>query len=120
MIDASVAVRCKTHPALATDLQALCWGSYGLCGIIAAPIQGWIIDSLGPDGSQLLFGMAGPPAAVVIVPALCGWLYEERKPRGERNPKLSLCLARFAEPEQAPIFKVALLVPTAYYCYCAG
>ena len=25
-----------------------------------------------------------------------------------------------AEPEQAPIFKVALLVPTAYYCYCAG
>jgi len=63
MIDASVAVRCKTHPALATDLQALCWGSYGLCGIIAAPIQGWVIDSMGPEGSQV-----GDPPYNIIGP----------------------------------------------------
>jgi len=31
-------------------------------------------------------------------------------PRGERNPQCSVCIARFAEPGQAPVFRVAILV----------
>eukprot|EP01047_Picozoa_sp_COSAG01_P036010 COSAG01_NODE_2793_length_7060_cov_5.562563_9_plen_152_part_00 len=84
--------------------------------------------------------MAALPAASVAVPALCGWLYEERQPRGGRAPQLrwaprstdnrpaqltiverstprsaiscrrSHCLARFADPEQAAVFHVAIMV----------
>ena len=63
-----------------------------IIGIIAAPIQGWVMDAIGPNGSRVLFGMAALPAASVIGPAVLGWLYEERRPRGERNPRLSLCV----------------------------
>jgi hypothetical protein len=45
MIDGSVAIRMKTHPALASDLQTLCWGSTGLCGIVAALVQGPVVDA---------------------------------------------------------------------------
>ena len=47
MIDATNAERVVTHPALASDLQTLCWGSTGVCGIVAAVIQGPVVDAWG-------------------------------------------------------------------------
>lgn len=97
MIDGSVAIRMKTHPALASDLQTLCWGSTGLCGVVAALIQGPVVDAW---GARTLYAMAILPCGIVIVPAVLGWLREERLPPGERNPKCSVCVQNFKDPVQ--------------------
>jgi hypothetical protein len=149
MIDGSVAIRMKTHPALASDLQTLCWGSTGLCGIVAALVQGPVVDAyakpvflshfyvhaifsqdrLGTNigkalkkdnrslrwGARPLYALAIVPCGIVIVPAVLGWMREERLPVGERNPKCSVCVDNFKDPVQAPIFKMALQIGKRIY-----
>lgn len=105
MVDGGIAIRMKSHPALASDLQTLCWMSSGLFGMCAALIQGPIIDNYGP---QALYKMAILPIGVVVIPAALGWLREERLPPGQRNPKCSVCADRLRDQQQAPIFRMAI------------
>jgi hypothetical protein len=65
----------KTHPALASDLQTLCWGSTGVAGVAAALVQGPVVDAW---GARTLYAFAIVPCGIVIVPALLGWMHEER------------------------------------------
>ena len=46
----------------------------------------------------------------MIVPAVLGWMNEKRLPPGERWPKCSVCAEKFADPVQAPVFKMALQI----------
>jgi hypothetical protein len=105
MIDGSIALRMKSHPAMASDLQTLCWMSVGMFGMMAALIQGPIIDNFGP---QALYKMAILPIGAVVIPAVFGWLREERLPPGQRNPKCSVCAERLRDEQQAPIFRMAI------------
>lgn len=77
MVDASVAQKSSVNPALASDLQALCWTSFGvfkIASLLAVPtiMQWW--------GVRAVFGVAMASSLAVTVPSLLGWMGEERKP----------------------------------------
>lgn len=55
MIDATVAERAKVNPKRAADLQALCWGSLGVCMIPASIFKGYLLEW---GGARLLFGLS--------------------------------------------------------------
>ena len=88
-----------------TDGQPILDAAFG--GIIAAVIQGPVVDAW---GARTLYAFAILPCGIVIVPAVLGWLNEERLPPGERNPRCSVCTERFNDPVQAPIFRMALQI----------
>lgn len=76
IIDATVAERSKQRPEFGASLQALCWGSLGLCGMPSGIVSGYLLDAFGP---RLLFGLAISAALAVCVPPLGGWLGEKRR-----------------------------------------
>ena len=47
---------------------------------------------------------------IVALPAALGWLNEERRPKGQRNPQCSVCAERFRDSDQSPVFVVAIAV----------
>jgi folate/biopterin transporter len=82
MIDASVAERSKTHPRLASDLQTLCWVSFGIGKILSAASSGWLYDAPAV-GSRGLFGLTALTSLVVLVPARLGWLGERQQKQNQ-------------------------------------
>ena len=76
MIDATNAERVVTHPALASDIQSLTWGSLGVFGIIAGLAEGPLQASFGARGVFLATSLT---AAVIVFPAASGWLFEKKQ-----------------------------------------
>jgi len=74
MIDASVAERCRTHPNFASDLQTLCWASFGLGKIFASSTMGVILATF---GSRSMFGLTSLTSIAMLLPAIFNWLTEE-------------------------------------------
>jgi folate/biopterin transporter len=110
MIDASVAERSKTHPRLASDLQTLCWVSFGIGKILSAGSSGWLYDAPAV-GSRGLFGLTALTSLVVLVPARMGWLGETRQQQNHQ-PILGarrLCDA-FQQQKTARLYRLAILV----------
>ena len=79
MIDATVAERAKAVPHRAADLQALCWGSLGVCGMVVSASLGYLNEA---GGYQLLFGLSVVTSACVLISPALGWLGEKRRPGG--------------------------------------
>ena len=77
MIDASVAEKSKTHSSLASDMQTLCWASFGIGKIFSAASSGWLYDSEW-CGRRGLFGLTVVTSALMVFPAKFGWLNEVR------------------------------------------
>lgn len=79
MVDATVAERAKLAPERTADLQALCWGSFGVFGIPIALAKGNLLE-LG--GAHLLFALSIGTSCCVALPPVLGWLGERPKPSG--------------------------------------
>ncbi|GBG33520.1 Folate-biopterin transporter 1, chloroplastic [Hondaea fermentalgiana] len=79
MIDASVAERCRSHPNFASDLQTLCWASFGLGKIAASSSMGVLMALF---GSRALFGLTTMTSVAMLIPALFNWITEQ--PRSTR------------------------------------
>ena len=106
MIDATNAERVVTHPALASDIQSLTWGSLGVFGVIAGLTEGPLQAAFGARGVFLATSLT---AAVIVLPAAGGWLFEKR----EENNFRSGC-GTFAQimrsPQQRPVFEASTIV----------
>jgi hypothetical protein len=106
MIDATNAERVVTHPALASDIQSLTWGSLGVFGIIAGLTEGPLQASFGARGVFLATSLT---AAVIVLPAASGWLFEKK----QHNKFRSAC-GTFAQilksPQQRPVFEASTIV----------
>jgi len=79
MIDASAAERARTHPLLAADVQALCWGSLNALAFFGELAVGFLVD---PEvlGSRGVFGVFASTASLgTLLPASFGWLGEKRR-----------------------------------------
>lgn len=106
-IDAAVAERAKSHPHLAADMQALCWGSLGVGGFFAAMTVGKMQTELGSRG---VFGFTAICGVVIAVPAMCGFLKERRDPPGERNKTCERIKAGFSGRISKWVFWSALVI----------
>mmetsp|Transcript_20028 Transcript_20028/g.29994 ORF Transcript_20028/g.29994 Transcript_20028/m.29994 type:complete len:640 (+) Transcript_20028:70-1989(+) len=107
VIDAAVAERAKTHPRLAPDLQALCWGSLGIGGLMAAVSVGFMQESLGSRG---IFGLCALTGVAVSVPAMLGFLKEKREPPSRRGKTCENIKKGFADPVGKWVFYLAIIV----------
>lgn len=76
MVDALVAERSKKHPHLASDLQALCFGSLAVFGIAGTLTSGVLIHYVGIRATYTLVACT---ALVLLLPSLLSWLHEKRK-----------------------------------------
>jgi len=108
MVDASVAERCKTHPRLASDLQTLCWASFGIGKLVSGLMSGYLYDTL---GSRMLFGFTAVTSMVTLYPAMQGWLCEETKPPNDagRTGCRSLVDA-FEDPVSGPLYRLSVIL----------
>lgn len=70
IIDASVAERCRDHPKYASDLQTLCWGSFGIGKIVSSATSGPLYERIGSRG---LFGLTTFTALAMLPPAMNVW-----------------------------------------------
>jgi len=127
MIDASVAEKCKSHPQLASDLQTLCWSSFGIGKIFSAASAGWLYHQ---DwcGSRGLFGLVLVTSIVMLIPALKGYLSERVSDQSFRavptdanadvtGPSRSLPLSfwermsgAFQDPLTGPLYRLSIFV----------
>ena len=113
MLDAVVAGHCRTHPAMASDLQVLCWSSLGLCQMVGSAVKGSILHA---TGVRALFAVCAATGVAVYVPAALGWLGERRAAPGAaaaRQRGLRAC-ADVLWPAQTdpstPLFRLALVI----------
>ena len=77
MIDAVVTENCKKHPAFASDLQSLCWGSFAVFSVLGFRTSGLMIHNVGPRGT---FAVLIITSALVFLAAFRGYLGEAKKP----------------------------------------
>ena len=77
MIDASIAEKSRNFPHLASDMQTLCWVSFGVGKILSQFTSGPIYEALGSRG---LFTLTGLTSIAILIPSLSHWLNEERNP----------------------------------------
>ena len=70
IIDASVAERCRDRPEFASDLQTLCWGSFGMGKIVSSSSAGIIYDKIGSRG---LLGLTVITSMMMLPPSLRIW-----------------------------------------------
>jgi hypothetical protein len=105
MIDAVVAEKCKMHPAFASDLQSLCWGSMALFSALGYATSGLLIRSIGPVGTFLLLSLS---SLLVLLPAVLGFLGESRRPSHPAKQLFHLDLSRFREHKT--LFHLAIFV----------
>ena len=75
IIDATVTERVKTHPHLAADLQALCWGSNAALSIVASAAVGPLQEHM---GAPTVFLISTLVSGMVFVPSVIGWLPEQK------------------------------------------
>lgn len=75
MIDASIADKCKLYPKFASDLQALCFGSFALFSIVGFGTSGIMIQA---GGARLTFGILVATALPVFLFGSLGFFGEKR------------------------------------------
>eukprot|EP00516_Mucochytrium_quahogii_P010703 CAMPEP_0203771592 /NCGR_PEP_ID=MMETSP0099_2-20121227/3499_1 /ASSEMBLY_ACC=CAM_ASM_000209 /TAXON_ID=96639 /ORGANISM=" , Strain NY0313808BC1" /LENGTH=571 /DNA_ID=CAMNT_0050668951 /DNA_START=268 /DNA_END=1983 /DNA_ORIENTATION=- len=111
MIDASVAERCRTHPHLASDLQTLCWASFGIGKLLAAVTWSEVYEWGGDRGPRILFGLTMVTSAAVLVPSLLGWLLETEESDSKTTAKgcAKLKIA-FDHQVSGPLYRLAVYV----------
>ena len=108
IIDATNAERVKTHPQLASDIQSLTWGSLAVFGIYAGLTQGLIQDAFGARGLFLAGSITG---LAMMVPAMLGWLREERLPKSQRPRSVCHTFREvMGSAERAPVFQASFVV----------
>ncbi|KAH9253635.1 hypothetical protein BASA81_008471 [Batrachochytrium salamandrivorans] len=107
MVDASVAQKSSINPALASDLQALCWASFGVFKIASLLVVPTIMQRL---GVRVVFGVAMVTSVAVTVPSLLGWMGEERK-QDEPSMGLITKLGEFCtNANSGPFVRLSLLL----------
>lgn len=74
MIDATVAEKSRVYPSMASKLQALCASSLAVCGVLSTLSAGVLVQHVGVIHSFALMALT---SAVMIPPALLGWLGEK-------------------------------------------
>ena len=74
MVDAQVALESKRAPKLASDLQALCWISFGVFKIASLLVAPAVYES---SGVRPLFTLTAFTALVLLGPGWFNWLGEE-------------------------------------------
>jgi hypothetical protein len=74
MIDAAVAEKSRVFPSMASKLQALCASSLAVCGVLSTLSAGMLVRYVGVVHSFALMALT---SAVMIPPALMGWLGEQ-------------------------------------------
>ena len=75
IIDAKVAELCRDRPEFASDLQTLCWGSFGLGKIISSSTAGVIYDKIGSRG---LLGLTVLTSVMMLPPSMRIWTPKEK------------------------------------------
>lgn len=75
MIDASIAERSKSFPHLVSDMQTICWVSFGVGKILSQLTSGPLYELFGSRG---LFSVNILTAIVILFPSMFHWLSEER------------------------------------------
>lgn len=73
MLDASVAEKCRENPEFGSDLQSLCWGSFGVFKILSLLVAPWVYETY---GARALFGITSFTSIAVLIPSWLGWLGE--------------------------------------------
>jgi hypothetical protein len=116
MVDATVAERTATFPALASDVQSLTWGAKGVFAMLAGLLEGSIVGAFGARG---VFRCCAALTVLVATPAALGWLKETRTEdaalaSGARpttaSKRCGTLRSIMASDQQAPVFQSSLLV----------
>lgn len=109
MVDASIAQKSSVDPTLASDLQALCWVSFGVFKIASLYVVPKLMSGF---GTRFVFGVASITSLAVTVPSLLGWMGEvprERCDGGEQG-----CWARLqafaTDANSGPFVRLSLLL----------
>jgi hypothetical protein len=69
------------HPSTSSALVSWVWGQYHVGALMASTLVGPLADAVNP---RIIFWIALPLAAQMIIPTCLGYLGEERLPRGQR------------------------------------
>lgn len=69
------------HPDTSSALVSWVWGQYHVGALIASTLVGPLADAVNP---RIIFWIAIPLAAQIIIPTCLGYLGEERLPHGQR------------------------------------
>jgi uncharacterized membrane protein len=106
IIDATVAQRSLTHPRLAADLQALCWGALGVGGLVATTFVAPMYEAVCAHG---LFIAIALTAAAIVLPVLLRFLPEKRDvaAHGCRGA-LAACSPALSSPLRGPVSAAAV------------
>lgn len=81
VVDATAARLARTLPTQACDLQTAIRTAEATGGMLSSAMKGVMVSHLSPLGAIFSSGLC---AVAVLVPALRGWLPEERLPKGHR------------------------------------
>ena len=82
MIEATYTEKMRRAPEHSADIVSFVWCGIGFFGLLGIFVAGPGIDLFGPIP---VLALAIPFAAGIIVPALMGWMTEERAPPGPRG-----------------------------------
>ena len=101
IIDATAAEKAQTHPHLASDVQALLWGSLNFFAFFGEIATGYLEE---PEilGSKGVFGLFAATGAIIFVPASLGWLGEKK-----RTSYAQLGEDRGDSPKKNPIHEIS-------------
>lgn len=94
-----------SHPRLASDIQALAWGSLASFAMIAGLSAGWLQSAFGARG---VFAVGTATSIAVALPAGLGWLQEQRVPR--RRNTCDGVSHIMSSPEKAAVFQSSMVV----------
>jgi hypothetical protein len=139
-IDGSMAERSASHPLFAPDLQSLAWGSLSVFSLAGSLIKGPLLSAL---GTRSLFAASVGTSAVLLLPALRGWMGERRRTWAEDGKAAAGCCGSaararartiYADPTKAPVLQLSVAVcvlscaigaltlatPSAIVIWCGG
>eukprot|EP00439_Symbiodinium_sp_Y106_P045603 s2511_g5.t2 len=103
VIDATAARLGKEHSAHASDLQCALRSAEATGGITAGAVKGWLVELISPQGVALVNTLS---AVSVLVPALLGWLPEERL-------SSQRCTANLSEFRKHPLISLVAVLLSA-------
>jgi len=86
MIEATYTEKMEEVPQYAADIVSFAWSGVGLFGMAGILIAGPGVDAIGPTG---IIALAIPFSAVIIVPALMGYLTEKKLPAKQRGLRVT-------------------------------
>jgi hypothetical protein len=86
-VEGKYAEKMAERPDTGPDLVTWVWANYQTGVLLAAALVGTLADAVGP---RAMYAVASVFALQVALPALKGYLPEERLPRGRRGPRWAL------------------------------